>query len=245
MSRTPAGTANDHAVVEYEPQLVEAAVHHALENGAPGLPFAKTVRLRIENRRHLARYYALPQGEARETAFRGHFRKLFRALRLDQAVTGWLETFPQLATRLNYILVRAARDRSDEGAELWESREHRGRGIPSYLVIALRPAGLSNPEELRDRVLPALRRTAERAASSTAADGAVPPADAQSTAAHKTCCPLCHFPTTDWASPELLHEIASPVEADFPDWSPAKRCCTHCGERYQDLASPEMAPSPY
>ncbi len=141
--------------------------------------------------------------------------------------------------------MRSARSRADEGAELWESREHQGCGIPCYLVIAVRPPALSRPEELRDRVLPSLQRAADRVASPPEVDRQSPPATSTSVAVPETHCPLCRFPTTEWAAPELMPGIVPSIEADFPDWTPSGRCCSHCAERYQSLAAPASAPSPY
>lgn len=245
MTRAPARGANARATMEYEPLLVEKAVRFTLEHGSPDLPYARFVRLVYENRRRLATLYRLPQGEERESGFRRHFSKLFRALSLDKIPAGWLEDFPGLATDLECILVRSVPERSDEGAELWESREHRGHGIPSYLVIAVRPLALSRPEELRERVLPSLQRAADRVALPFEVDRRSGTAASPTVVAPETHCPLCRFPTTDWASPELLPGIAPCVEVDFPDWTPSDRSCGHCAERYQSLAAPSVEPSPY
>jgi hypothetical protein len=233
------------ATLEYEPILVEEAVRCALENALIDLPYARGARLRYENRRRLETLYGLPQGEQRESAFRRHFWKLFHALELDRVPAAWLETFHGLATDLECILVRSARSRADEGAELWESRERRGDGIPSYLVITVLPLALSRPEELRDRVLPSLQLAVDRVASLFEVDRKSPTSKSPTATARETHCPLCRFPTTDWAAPELLPTIAPTVEADFPDWSPSDRCCNHCAERYQSLAAPSVEASPY
>ena len=233
------------ATIEYEPPLVEEAVRFALEHSPPDLSYARRVRLRYENRHRLGKLYGLPQGEDRESAFRRHFWKLFRALRLDRVPAGWIGAFPRLGTDLECILVRSARDRADEGAELWESREHRGSGIPSYLVIAVRPPALSHPEELRERVLPSLQRAADRVASPREGDRQSPTTAPPPVVAPETRCPLCRFPTIDWVSPELLPGISPTIETDFPEWTPVDRCCSHCAERYQSLAAPALAPSPY
>jgi hypothetical protein len=240
MTRPPACASSARAAIEYEPLLVEESARFALEHGSPDLTYAQVVRLRHRNRRRLAKLYSLPQGEERESAFQRHFWTLFRTLRLDRVPAGWLEAFPQLGTDLELILVRSARGRSDEGAELWESREHRGRGIPSYLVIAVRPSALRRPEELNDRVLPDLQRAADQMASPSQIHRQSPPSPSSALAAG-THCPLCRFPTTDWASPNLLPGIAPSIKCDFPDWAPADRCCGHCAERYQSLAAPSNA----
>ncbi|MCH7824492.1 MAG: hypothetical protein IH849_06780, partial [Acidobacteria bacterium] len=49
-------------------------------------------------------------------------------------------------------------------------------------------------------------------------------------------CPLCHYPTTDWASTDALQAVESEIHADFPAWSPAEGCCGHCAERYALLS---------
>jgi hypothetical protein len=46
-------------------------------------------------------------------------------------------------------------------------------------------------------------------------------------------CPLCRFPTHQWAEEmEGDEEIASHIRADFPEWTPEDGCCGHCLEGY-------------
>lgn len=44
-------------------------------------------------------------------------------------------------------------------------------------------------------------------------------------------CPLCAFPTHDWAPPDS--RLAELVQADFPLWRPEQRLCWRCAELYQ------------
>ncbi len=50
-------------------------------------------------------------------------------------------------------------------------------------------------------------------------------------------CPLCAFPTTDWARTEDIEAIVPTIRADFPSWSMVDGCCSHCAERYEILGS--------
>ncbi len=44
-------------------------------------------------------------------------------------------------------------------------------------------------------------------------------------------CPLCSFPTHDWAAPDP--RLAELVSADFPLWRPEQGMCGRCAELYQ------------
>lgn len=50
-------------------------------------------------------------------------------------------------------------------------------------------------------------------------------------------CPLCAFPTFDWAEAETLPAgIASRIVAEFPAWSPELGLCGRCLETYEAVA---------
>ncbi len=54
-------------------------------------------------------------------------------------------------------------------------------------------------------------------------------------------CPLCDFPTFQWADvamlpPEIVHRIV----AEFPAWQPEQSLCSRCLETYQAAANPEL-----
>jgi hypothetical protein len=46
-------------------------------------------------------------------------------------------------------------------------------------------------------------------------------------------CPLCRFPTTDWAAGEALSDVADEIHGDFSGWCVSDGCCGHCAERYE------------
>lgn len=47
-------------------------------------------------------------------------------------------------------------------------------------------------------------------------------------------CPLCGFPSSDWAPASSLPEAATrAIQADFPAWRPADGCCARCLECYE------------
>lgn len=51
-------------------------------------------------------------------------------------------------------------------------------------------------------------------------------------------CPLCDFPTFDWADcASLPINIATQIVQGFPSWSPEQGLCNRCLEAYQVLAS--------
>ena len=46
-------------------------------------------------------------------------------------------------------------------------------------------------------------------------------------------CPLCRFPTCDWASLEVLRPLETAISTDAEGWSINEGCCSHCAERYE------------
>lgn len=53
-------------------------------------------------------------------------------------------------------------------------------------------------------------------------------------------CPLCRYPTSEWAIDGALGALGAAIRADFSDWSPSDGCCTHCAEHYE-LLSPNFS----
>lgn len=51
-------------------------------------------------------------------------------------------------------------------------------------------------------------------------------------------CPLCHFPTFQWAS-EIAPVVADAIRADFPAWQIDDGACERCVERYAMLVPVE------
>lgn len=151
----------DLAPLEYEPGLVEESVRQVIEAELSGVPSLRSRRLRLGHRRQLDAVYGMPAGEQREAAFREHFLKFFRELELDTRVPRWLEPFPRLRTDLERVLVRLPLMAGQEGAELWESREQRGQGIPAYLIITLTPRQLGRLDEMQVPLLPQLQLAAD------------------------------------------------------------------------------------
>ncbi|MBI4671066.1 MAG: hypothetical protein HY741_05300 [Chloroflexi bacterium] len=47
-----------------------------------------------------------------------------------------------------------------------------------------------------------------------------------------TRCPLCFFPTFDWAS-NIAPAVARSIRADFPTWDVSNGACARCVERYE------------
>ncbi len=307
------------APVEYEPGLVEESVRWTIERGTAGIEPLKLRRLRHNHKRQLDKVYELPEGQRRETAFRDHFMAFFDELGIASWIPRWLETFPRLRADLECILVRAATGPGEEGAELWESRQHRGEGVAAYLVVTVPSAGLRYFGELRALLLPDLQRAAdvidpgfgfrrEDLRGSTRAAGehlravyqrlwelsargrlasrglvqeprllpeleaflveARGPDQASSltplgatdllealtaeanhqrllSLAHRFTgatsvhtgvtanCPLCSYPTSEWAADDVLSPVGAAIRGDFSDWSMSDGCCTHCAERYE------------
>ncbi|MBE0541027.1 MAG: hypothetical protein IH623_06555 [Verrucomicrobia bacterium] len=51
-------------------------------------------------------------------------------------------------------------------------------------------------------------------------------------------CPLCDFPTFNWADAEALRpKIAARVAAEFPSWTPEQGLCGRCLETYEAAAA--------
>ena len=48
-------------------------------------------------------------------------------------------------------------------------------------------------------------------------------------------CPLCRYPTSEWAVDGVLSAAGAAIRGDFPDWSPSDGSCTHCAEHYEFL----------
>jgi len=293
--------------IEYEPGLVEESVRRAIEDGESAPSGLKSWRLRLDHQRQLDAIYQMPDNEQREAAFRKHFLELFGELGLDAWVPRWLQPFPQLRTDLERVLVRSPLVAAQEGAELWESREQQGQGIPAYLIITLARLGPGGSHELEARLLPELQLAADmldpefafqrgdlrrgtraeqerRAASyhglwllSARArlrargliddpevaddieqlDGAELQAPSDTplhehllqladrlvkhpTAASPTAvghCPLCRFPTCDWADDDLLRALEGAIRGDLSGWSVGDGCCGQCAEHYELLAT--------
>lgn len=317
MKQPAASSSGALAPIEYEPELIEESVRWTIEHGAPGIASLKLHRLRIDFGRQLDAIYGLPSREQREPAFREYFEALLDELDLASWIPSWLEIFPRLRTDLECVYVRTATTTGEQGAELWESREQRGEGVPSYLIITIAPPGLRHPEELRARLLPELLRAAdlldpdfdfrrEDLACGTRAqrqqlsvayrqlweisasarlqelglldntqllaelralfDGGLQKDDEAvrllatlaSEASHQQLlglaerlrcnarlgadgtserCPLCRYPTVDWAPDELVSALEAAIQGEFPGWSPREGCCGHCAELYELLAT--------
>jgi len=329
--RPAAGTSVGPAPIEYEPGLIEDAVRWAIEHGGDGIESLKLQRLRFGHRRKLDVLYRLPEGDQREAAFRDHFATMFSELGNAEWIPRWLEPFPRLRSELECVVVRAAAGPGEDGAELWESQEQRGEGVPAYLVITVSGTGLRSHDKLGAALLPDLLRAADLldpdfgfrrgdlqadtrgaeerirsvyqrlwelsararlrarglreddrlledseeliagAGVDLGSAGPEPgggaagdacrhpvgllaalcrdishqqllglahalPAGA-GTGASAAPCPLCHYPTTDWAPSDSLGAVESEIHADFPAWSAAEGCCGHCAERYELLSA--------
>ena len=50
-------------------------------------------------------------------------------------------------------------------------------------------------------------------------------------------CPLCGFPTFDWAAPSSLVDKVPAIQAEFPHWTPQQGACRRCCAIYRVLAS--------
>lgn len=46
-------------------------------------------------------------------------------------------------------------------------------------------------------------------------------------------CPLCGFPTHDWAEFSMSEQVHDAVRCDFPEWTPAEGLCSRCAEVYR------------
>ncbi len=58
-------------------------------------------------------------------------------------------------------------------------------------------------------------------------------------------CPLCGFPTFDWAPAEsLAPQVSARVLSEFPRWTPEQGMCLRCREAYEIAAKLAPAPGP-
>lgn len=58
------------------------------------------------------------------------------------------------------------------------------------------------------------------------------------------CCPLCDFPTFQWADARALPpEVLRRIEAEFAGWRRDQGLCHRCLEAYQALSQSSLAPS--
>jgi hypothetical protein len=58
-------------------------------------------------------------------------------------------------------------------------------------------------------------------------------------------CPLCGFPTFDWAPAEsLAPQVSARVLSEFPQWTPEQGLCLRCREAYEVAAKLGPAPVP-
>ena len=55
-------------------------------------------------------------------------------------------------------------------------------------------------------------------------------------------CPLCRFPTCEWAGNDSLRRIADIVRSDHATWSLEAGACAHCAERYALLGPTPAVP---
>ncbi len=162
MTSADSATRGELAPIDYDPGLVEESVRQAIDGGHAGVTALKLTRLRVDLERQLDRIYQMTPGEEREASFRRAFWRFFGEFGLDTWIPDCLDEFPRLRANLKRVLVQRPVSAGQEGAELWESQEQRGRGIPSYLVIILVPAQMRHPETLRPRLLPQLLQAEDR-----------------------------------------------------------------------------------
>jgi hypothetical protein len=116
--------------VEYEPQLVEAAVLRAIE----------TSRHAADFRRGRDSLYTIEDPVRRESAFQAYHARWFARLRLAEPVLQVLAELP-LLERVERCAVMTARTSLDEGAELFVAERPQGEqpGPKRSIVIRLRP----------------------------------------------------------------------------------------------------------
>ncbi len=221
----------NQARIDFEPELVEECVRLAFEGGRKFDVDAPLALRRVRHRLKLDTIYRQPPGEEREQAFLAHFREVFRKLGFEQRLVDCLAQFPCLRRELSSLQVRSDLG-SGEGAELWESRDGRGSGIPVHLIIRLAPQRFHREGELRQTLLPSLSAAAEQVESAAHLAGATEDASAVPAPAGGQACPLCRFPTFVWAGDEDVAELHAAIVADFPGWSASDGCCGHCADRY-------------
>jgi len=119
-----------HGVLEYAPELLEAALLHALQ----GSPEASAFHQQRDP------LYEIADPEAREASFRALHTAWFVRLRLGQVIEQALQEYPLIVQQVQGCKVLRARSARDEGAELFVAAARR------WVVLRLRPERLATPE---------------------------------------------------------------------------------------------------
>lgn len=230
-----AGTQSRAAAVHYDPELVEEAVLLVLGGAPADVGAAARLRAAGRHQRRVDGLYRLAHGCERERAFRRHYHDLFARLGLVRRLPRLLEEHPILRRRLVRVQVRSTSTGAEPGAVLWERREERGGGIPSYLVIGLTASSLLSCDRLRHLLRTDLAEaarivagTADQAAGQRRRIGV----SGRRRQPEPRRCPLCRYPTAVWATDKDLRSAAASIVEDFPAWSAELGLCAHCADRY-------------
>src|SRR5207247_4016877 len=123
----------------YDEDLVESAVF-LCANGRRAGVFSLQIR-RFHRERE--RLYPIPDPDERNAAFFRFHLEWFREWGLERVLLELAKEFPLLASALRVLAFRKARNRSEEGAELYVSGETGRNGI-----VALLPERFANDDQL-------------------------------------------------------------------------------------------------
>ena len=129
--------------VEYEPQLVEAAVLAAMRGRADEAEFRASRDM----------LYGIPDAEEREMRFRILHATWFERLGLDETISRALAEQPPIGAHATRCLVALAPSPADEGVELFVAptggRARPGEGPRRTVVLRLRPETFTDLARLR------------------------------------------------------------------------------------------------
>jgi len=155
-------------VLEYAPELLEAALLHALQ-GSPGASAFHQQRDPL---------YEIADPEAREASFCALHSAWFARLRLGQVIEQALQEHPLIVQQVQGCKVLRARSARDEGAELFVAAARR------WVVLRLRPERLVTPECLLTFLRHELLHIVDMLDPAFGYQPTLPPSEAESVPVH-------------------------------------------------------------
>src|SRR5512145_1213895 len=127
--------------LRYDEDLVEAAVFLCARTPRPDLAPLQVRRFHAER----DRLYRLLDPDERNAAFFELHLAWFREWGLEAAVGNVLREYPLIPPAVSTLVLRKARTRTDEGADLYVNDDGQ-----RHAVLALAPARFLRPDELAD-----------------------------------------------------------------------------------------------
>jgi hypothetical protein len=132
--------------LRYDDDFIEAAVFLCASGRRRGIAPLQVARFHREREK----LYAILDPDERNAAFFKLHLEWFREWKLEKMLTGLLSEYPSLYSALNVLAFRKARERTEEGAELYvQNGEGEAlRPASRNAVVALRAERLARDEDL-------------------------------------------------------------------------------------------------